>query len=207
MYALTNSGANLHVAPRFSAPKQTQALRMSVTPKTHVNTTVRAGFAPGRVGIENSNKFESMKTTAYPRSKVLGGVMRPAPTPFLGISHRNVQAMAAKEIRAKEWNNEVIEQSKSKPVIVQFKTTSCGACLKMKKVYNEVSIQYENEPIEYITVDADDGYKEANACKITAIPAYRVFKDGELVQELSFEGGKTAAVKYLGGISEKVLEL
>ena len=77
----------------------------------------------------------------------------------------------------------------------------------MKKVYNEVSIQYENEPIEFITVDADDGYKEANACKIKAIPSYRVFKDGELVEELSFHGSKKEAVQYLGGISEKVLEL
>ena len=147
MYALSNSGANLHVAPKLSAPKQTQGLRMGVTPKTHIKTTVRAGLAPGRVGIENSNKFESLKMTAYPRAKMLGGIMRPATTPYLGMSQRNVQAMAAKEIKAKEWSNEVIEQSKSKPVIVQFKTTTCGACRKMNKLYNSVSIQYENEPI------------------------------------------------------------
>ena len=114
--------------------------------------------------------------------------------------------MAQKEVRYKQWNAEVIEKSKEVPVIVAFNGSFCGPCRKTKKLYNQVSIEYEGQPIEYVVVDVDDVYKEANKCNITAVPSYRVFKDGQLVEDLSYEGSKDTK-EQITAISEKVLKL
>ena len=123
---------------------------------------------------------------------VLGGknLPKPAPTPYMGISQRKVHTNAIKEITGNEWQTEVLEQSKKQSVIVAFNASWCASCRKMKKLYNKVSLEYEGQPIQYVSLDTDDAHKQAKEYEVRAIPAYRVFKDGELVPELSFGGGK-----------------
>ena len=60
----------------------------------------------------------------------------------------------------------------------------------MKKIYNKESKKYEDTDIEYISLDTDSAHPQAKEYQVKAIPAYRVFIDGELVEELSFGGGK-----------------
>ena len=77
----------------------------------------------------------------------------------------------------------------------------------MKKIYKGESKKYEDQPIQYISLDTDTAHAQAKEYEVRAIPAYRVFKDGELVPELSFGGGKEDSQEALVKLSDKALKL
>ena len=71
-----------------------------------------------------------------------------------------------------------------------------------------MSKNYEDRPIEYVKIDCDSegAHKAAKEYKISAIPSYRVFKDGE-VSDLTINADTSKLEESLETLSEKALKL
>lgn len=88
-----------------------------------------------------------------------------------------------------QFKTEIIEASKTQPVIVDFYATWCPPCKQLTPVFEKVSNQYK-EKIKFIKVDIDQGKSIANQKNVQSVPTLIFFKDGKEIFRTS--GFKTA---------------
>ena len=93
------------------------------------------------------------------------------------------------------------------PVVVAFNASWCRPCMKMKKHFEAVSDMNEDKPISYVKLEVNEFHDQAKEYKISAIPSYRVFKDGEMVDKLSKQGALDKPEKEFKEMSDKALKL
>ena len=98
------------------------------------------------------------------------------------------------------FEKEVIERSKTKPVLVDFFAEWCGPCVAMGPILNELSEAMEDKA-EIGKVDVDASRETAAKYGIMSIPAIKIFKDGKVVEETMglqpMENLKEMLEKYL----------
>jgi thioredoxin 1 len=83
-----------------------------------------------------------------------------------------------KVINGNEFALEVIEKSKTKPVLVEFGAEWCGPCKTFGKVLEEISNDMGND-IDIVKIDIDQNPDLATEFKIRSIPCSIIFKNGE----------------------------
>ncbi|KAL4804758.1 putative thioredoxin [Aspergillus unguis] len=69
----------------------------------------------------------------------------------------------------------------SGPVVVDFFATWCGPCKAIAPVVGKLSETYEN--VRFIQVDVDKARQIAQEHEIRAMPTFRLYKDGKLVEK------------------------
>lgn len=77
---------------------------------------------------------------------------------------------------------EVIEKSKTIPVLVDFWASWCGPCVALKPVLEKIASEYEGKFI-LAKASADDNSNSAEKFGVMSIPAVKLFKDGKVVDE------------------------
>ena len=86
-----------------------------------------------------------------------------------------------------ETNQDSFEQDvlevKDIPVIVDFWAPWCGPCRMQAPILDELDEEIEGK-VKIVKVNVDDNAELAMQYGIMSIPALKVFKDGELVEEL-----------------------
>lgn len=88
----------------------------------------------------------------------------------------------------KDFQKEVIEASKEKPVIVDFWATWCGPCRMLTPIFEEVAKDMKEKAV-FVKIQLD-GENEAENQKIAAeygvrgIPNLLIFKNGEAIDSI-----------------------
>jgi len=93
-----------------------------------------------------------------------------------------------KEFTSKNFQNEVLDSKI--PVFVDFWAPWCGPCQMMGPIIEKLAKDYENKiKIGKFNVDEKDSQEISSKYGIQGIPAFKIFKNGEVVAE--FVGGRS----------------
>lgn len=88
-----------------------------------------------------------------------------------------------KDIKQDDFQTEVIEASKSKPILVDFWAPWCGPCKMLGPVLEEVAKEL-GDKAEVIKINVDENQEKAQEYNIMGIPNMKIFKNGEVVDEI-----------------------
>ena len=87
------------------------------------------------------------------------------------------------ELNDKNFNEEVKEFKGV--VLVDFWAPWCGPCKMQGPVIDEVSKEYEgNESVKITKLNVDENQETAAAFQVMSIPTLKIFKDGEVVEDM-----------------------
>ena len=88
------------------------------------------------------------------------------------------------DVSAADFEQAVIEASKTVPVLVDFWAAWCGPCLALKPVLEKLAAEYQGK-FRLAKVNSDDNQPLAQRYGVRGIPNVKAFVNGELVDEFS----------------------
>ena len=91
--------------------------------------------------------------------------------------------MAVNEVNNSNFESEVVESSKQKPVVVDFWAPWCGPCKMVAPVIEELSEEM-TEKITFVKLNTDDNQDTASKFGVVSIPTLILFKDGEPIDRI-----------------------
>lgn len=89
------------------------------------------------------------------------------------------------------FEKEVIEKSKTTPVLVDFWASWCGPCMMLKPTLEKIAKELDGKFI-LAKAATDENQNAASKFGVMSIPAVKLFKDGEIVDE--FVGAQPEAI-------------
>jgi thioredoxin 1 len=90
--------------------------------------------------------------------------------------------MAEIKFTDQNFEEEVI---KSKvPVLVDFWAPWCGPCQMMGPIIEELAKEYEGKAIKIGKINVDENPAMAEKYGVMSIPAFKIFKDGKIINEM-----------------------
>jgi putative thioredoxin len=86
------------------------------------------------------------------------------------------------DVTEQDFQEKVVERSKTVPVVVDFWAEWCGPCRTLGPALEE-AVKGRHGEIELAKLDTDRNPRIAQEFQISSIPAVKAFKDGEVVAE------------------------
>ena len=90
-----------------------------------------------------------------------------------------------------DFNKDVIDQSKTKPVVVDFSAAWCGPCKVLKPILERAT--KSRSDIDFIVIDIDNHPDIAKRFGIRSVPSVVMFKNG---QPISRYGGQVSPALF-----------
>ncbi len=88
------------------------------------------------------------------------------------------------DITDNEFEEKVLEKSKTIPVIVDFWAPWCPPCLMLKPILEKIEKNYQKK-IVLIKVNVQENKEKASEYGVMGIPNVKLFKQGEVIDEFS----------------------
>ena len=120
---------------------------------------------------------------------------------MLELNQSNCEEVLIKDVNEDTFMDDVIEASKSSPIVVDFWAPWCGPCKTLGPAL-EAEVKATNGKIKMVKVDIDQNQNLASQMRIQSIPAVFAFVDGQPID--GFMGAK--APSELKVFVEKLLE-
>jgi len=84
-------------------------------------------------------------------------------------------------LNSSNFEQEVLKSDES--VLVDFWATWCGPCKMMVPVLEELAREMEGKAVKIAKLDVDEASDIAQKYNIMSVPAFKIFKGGEVVDE------------------------
>ncbi|MDA9895926.1 tetratricopeptide repeat protein [Amylibacter sp.] len=120
---------------------------------------------------------------------------------MLELNQSNSEEILIKDVNEGTFMDDVIEASKSSPIVVDFWAPWCGPCKTLGPAL-EAEVKATNGKIKMVKIDIDQNQNLASQMRIQSIPAVFAFVDGQPID--GFMGAK--APSELRVFIEKLLE-
>ena len=120
---------------------------------------------------------------------------------MLELNQSNSEEILIKDVNENTFMDDVIEASKSSPIVVDFWAPWCGPCKTLGPAL-EAEVKATNGKIKMVKIDIDQNQNLASQMRIQSIPAVFAFVDGQPID--GFMGAK--APSELKVFIEKLLE-
>ena len=120
---------------------------------------------------------------------------------MLELNQPNIEAIHIKDVNEETFMDDVIEASKTSPIVVDFWAPWCGPCKTLGPAL-EAEVKATNGKIKMVKIDIDQNQNLASQMQIQSIPAVFAFVDGQPID--GFMGVK--APSELKVFVEKLLE-
>ena len=120
---------------------------------------------------------------------------------MLELNQPSVEENHVKDVNEETFMDDVIEASKTSPIVVDFWAPWCGPCKTLGPAL-EAEVKATNGKIKMVKIDIDQNQNLASQMRIQSIPAVFAFVDGQPID--GFMGAK--APSELKSFIDKLLE-
>ena len=107
--------------------------------------------------------------------------------------------MSVRDVTDVTFDQDVIERSRTVPVVVDFWAEWCGPCLQLGPVI-EQAVEATAGAVELVKIDIDQNPRVALRYRVQSIPAVKAFRDGRLVDEFTGAVPRVAVDSFLRGL-------
>jgi len=110
------------------------------------------------------------------------------------------------DVTDQTFSTEVIERSKTVPVVVDFWADWCGPCRMLGPILENLATEYQGDFI-LAKIDVDSNPQTAMQYQVQGIPAVKAFRDGKLISEFTGAQPEPQVRSFLDGLVPSEAEL
>jgi thioredoxin 1 len=94
------------------------------------------------------------------------------------------------------FQTDVIEASKTQPVMVDFWATWCAPCIRLTPAVEQIAKENVGK-LKVVKINIDDNMNVSGRFNIRSIPTLLVFKGGQVAEQIVGPGNKDQIAKLL----------